>query len=75
MVRDSVDSSMFVSIGFEPNTGTLEVEFVQGEIYEYFAVPEFIYRGLMLAGPKGAFFNRNIEGRYRYSKISDASKE
>lgn len=64
---------MFVSIGFEPLEGTLEVEFVQGGIYQYFEVPEFAYRSFLAAESKGAYFNKHIDGRFRYSKISPKS--
>ena len=75
MTRVPVNSTMFVSIGFEAEEGTLEVEFVKGGTYRYYEVPELLYSGLVLAASKGTFFNRNIEGRYRYSKVWDGSTD
>jgi hypothetical protein len=69
MNRETVRSGTIRSIGYNLTTETLEVEFMQGGTFQYFAVPEFMYRGLMLADSKGGFFNRRLAGRYRYEKI------
>ncbi len=43
MNRESVQSSMIASLGYESNTSTLEVEFNSGAVWQYFDVPESIY--------------------------------
>jgi hypothetical protein len=62
--REPLQSSSLRSVGYDPDTQTLEVEFQQGEIYQYMGVPEFLYRGLVLASSKGKFFNRNVVDRF-----------
>lgn len=69
MKREAVASTTLLSVGYDPATRTLEVEFRKGGTYQYFDVPEFIARGLMLSRSKGTFFNRNIEDRYRYRQV------
>jgi hypothetical protein len=67
--RASVASSNINSIGYDENTSTLEIEFLNNSIYQYFDVPQHIYQGLMQADSLGQFLAQNIKGVYRYSKI------
>ena len=62
-----VDSTNLARVGYE--SGTLQIEFKKGEVYQYFNVPENIYNGLMLAGSHGEYFNENIRGKFKYQKI------
>ncbi len=67
MQRESVDSSNIRAIGYESQT--LEVEFLNGSVYQYFDVPEHIHTEMMGAGSKGKYFSSNIKGTFRYSKV------
>ncbi len=59
-----------MSIGYEPDTATLEIEFTQSGIYQYFGVPAQIYEELMAAGSKGNYFNHQIKtGGYQFTKV------
>lgn len=70
MDRQSVSSSSLASIGYNPNSETLEVEFVRnGKIYEYYNVPQFMYERLMEAPSHGAFFNAEIRDAYPCSPL------
>ena len=69
MKRDAVSSSNIASIGYEKKSSTLEVEFNNGAVYQYFDVPEAVYNDLMGAGSKGEYLARTIKGAYRYSKV------
>jgi hypothetical protein len=68
MERISVDSNNLVSVGYDDNNCTLEVEFNNG-IYRYFDVPSDVYGDLMGSGSKGSYFNRNIRNSYGFEKI------
>ena len=71
MKREPVQSSSIVSIGFDTATNVLEIEFTKGgNVYQFVGVPEFLFRGLMLAPSKGVFFNSNIEDRYIYRDVT-----
>lgn len=69
MNRQSVTSSNIASIGYDTNSQTLEVEFLNGGVYQYFDVPQHVYEGLMNADSHGQYLARNIKGIYRYSKV------
>jgi hypothetical protein len=69
MERQSVTSSNIASIGYDENSSTLEIEFLNNSIYQYFDVPQHIYQELMKADSQGQFLAQNIKGVYRYSKI------
>ena len=70
MHRTSVTSLNIHSIGYDPQSAVLEVGFTSGEIYQYFDVPEHLYRGLMNASSHGQFLNDYIKYSYRYQKVS-----
>jgi hypothetical protein len=70
MERIAVSSRNVVSVGYEPDSCTLEVEFRSGT-YQYFNVPPEIYNSLLEAGSKGSFVDQYIrKGGYPYAKVS-----
>jgi hypothetical protein len=60
MERVQVGSSNLASIGYDPSTETLEIEFLNGRIYEYYGVPESIHADLMGASSHGIYFRAHI---------------
>lgn len=66
MNRIPVVSSNIASVGYDPNTLTLEVEFLNGSVYQYFDVPELEYHYLIGADSIGKYLHRNIKSNYRY---------
>jgi inosine/xanthosine triphosphate pyrophosphatase family protein len=77
MQRLPVESSDIVSIGYDPETRLLEVEFNAGRIYQYREVEPDIYEHFIRAESYGRYFYSSINGRYRYSRIdaSDAANQ
>lgn len=69
MDREPVTSSNLVSVGYEPASETLEVEFKKSGIYQYYNVPEFMHERLMSADSIGTFFNTEIKNAYPNSKV------
>lgn len=69
MERESVSSSNIASIGYDNESGTLEIEFLNGSLYQYFDIPENVYYELMGADSYGRYLARSIKGHYRYSKV------
>jgi len=69
MKRTPVQSSNIASIGYDPKSQTLEIEFNDGRVYQYFDVPQGQYTALMSAGSHGSNFHRNIKGYYRYARL------
>lgn len=70
MKRIPVDSSNLASVGYEESQKILEVEFINGGIYQYFSVPVSVYQGLMQASSHGQYFDQNVKkANYRYKKV------
>ncbi len=70
MKRVPVQSSSLASVGYDPATCTLEVEFHSGGVYQYFRVPRQVYESLINAASKGSYFHHNIKLKgNQYSKI------
>lgn len=70
MDRIRVSSSNLASVGYETSTGTLEIEFINRGIYQYFNVPAYVHSGLMSASSHGSYFDAHIKkGGYSYRKI------
>ena len=58
-----------VSIGYEPTSSTLEVEFKNGRLYQYYNVPEPIYQQLITSDSKGKFMHTYIKPAYPCSQV------
>ncbi len=69
MDRVPVSSSNIASVGYDPDSETLEVEFIKTGLYHYFNVPPFMHERLMSAGSVGIFFNAEIKNAYPCSKV------
>jgi hypothetical protein len=69
MERKSVSSSNLSSIGYDPTTRTLEIEFNSGAIYQYSGVPEPKYEALMNAASIGSHFAAHFRDRYPTTRI------
>jgi len=69
MNRTPVSSSNLVSVGYDPSTRTLEIEFKKGRVYQYSNVPQDVYEGLMSAPSHGKYHHRHIKNRYSYSRV------
>ena len=69
MNRIPVQSSNVEEVGYEQETMTLEVLFHNGNVYQYFDVPQSVYEGLLRAESVGKFLNTQIKNNYRYIQL------
>lgn len=69
MIRQPVRSSNVRSVGYDPTTRTLEIEFNTWAIQRYDGVSVDVHAGLMSASSHGSYFYQNIMGRYPYRRI------
>lgn len=69
MNRTPVSSSNLHSVGYDASSRTLEIEFNDGSVYQYYDVPPAIYSGLMNAASHGTYFHANIRDRFRFRKL------
>ncbi|MFL6193844.1 MAG: KTSC domain-containing protein [Thermoanaerobaculia bacterium] len=68
MRRERVSSSAISSVGYDPKSSVLEVEFSSGIVYDYFGVPSRVFRQLMKAPSIGSFVSRRIRDRYEFAR-------
>jgi len=69
MNRQNVDSTLATSVGYDPNTSTLEIEFKStGSVWQYYDVPETVFNEMM-NGSIGKFFHSNIKGQYHETQV------
>jgi hypothetical protein len=66
MTMDKVTSSMIKSVGYSKSNQSMDVQFKNGTIYRFEAVPPAIYEGLVNAESQGKFFGKNVKGYFRY---------
>lgn len=70
MHRTLVHSSSLRSIGYDPATHTLEVEFLASGVYHYHGVPQSVYDGLLSASSHGSYFDTHVKrAGYAYTKV------
>jgi hypothetical protein len=69
--RQNVISTAIRSVGYEPATRTLEIEFQTGRVYRYSPVPRFVYRELMAAPVKGKYFHDHVQYSYTYEEVRE----
>lgn len=69
MQREPVTSSAIRSIGYEPESATLEIEFYNRRVYRYFDVPEHMHAELMAASSRGAYYSANIRDQFDYRRV------
>ena len=70
MERDTVDSSMIATIGYDQSSGTVEVEFrSSGQVWQYYDVPEFTYNEVRAAGSLGNAFNAMIKKHFSEARV------
>jgi len=69
MNRTSVTSSNIKSIGYDPSSSTLEIEFLSGDLYQYHEVPQSKSDAIMRADSHGKYLNSDIKPHHRFTQI------
>jgi hypothetical protein len=64
-----VNSSTIKSVGFDDATSNLQIEFIHGGHYLYHGVPRLLYHQLTKAPSVGSFFQANIKGKHKFTKL------
>ena len=75
MTRKPLKSSKLRAAGYDERLRVMEIEFVNGDIYEYKSVSPELYRQLMSSPSPNSFFEDKIEEAFsgkRTGKISTA---
>lgn len=69
MDRTRVYGSSLISVGYDDDERTLEVEFTDGSINQYSNVPYHIYTDLINAASPDAYFDTNVRNSFYYRRI------
>ena len=72
IARVPVVSSMMRSVGYDDDHAVLEIEFINGPVYRYHAVPRREWTGLMEAESKGRYFDAFIRDKYPMRRVADS---
>ena len=74
MKREPLDSSSLASAGYDAGRRVLEVEFLNGGVYEYGDVPQEVYHALLDADSKGRFLNAEIKPYHSSRRLQAAPR-
>lgn len=69
MRREPVSSSNLRSVGYDPSSATLEIEFKSGGVYQYSGVPAHVHDSLLNSGSIGRYFSSHIRDVYPCVKV------
>lgn len=70
MRREPVESTSVTSVGYDPRSATLEIEFANGGVYRYLAVPRATWERLRAADSVGRFVNFTIKPHHRFVRVT-----
>jgi hypothetical protein len=72
MKRQYVKSAAIISVGYDPESLTLEVRFINRDLYQYFNVQPEEYEALMNAESFGEHFNKVFKANdHKFKKIEE----
>lgn len=73
IVRRPVESTSVASIGYDPATRSLDVQYKSSPtVYRYADVPSSVYAELMSFQSKGTYLAWYVKPRYTVTKVADA---
>lgn len=78
MKRIPVESSQIKSIGYDPETLQMDVEFKPGSVYRYFHIERELHLDFMASESKGKYFDANIKTqseKYPFVKIRPSDRD
>ena len=69
ITRSPVSSSNVASVGYDDETGELEVEFSNGATYRLSGVPADVASSLRGSPSPGSYYANNIKGAYNARRV------
>lgn len=64
-----MNSKSVRSVGYDLSSRTLELQYVNGSVYQYLDVPQPTYAGLLAAPSIGNYVNTKIKPYYEFREI------
>lgn len=68
--RQTVQSCILRSVGYDDAMKNLEIEFHSGLVYQYSGVPTKVYNDLMSSSAVGKFFADKVRSRFRAKQVT-----
>lgn len=65
-----VISDMIASIGYDKDDESLYMEFHNGQVYEYYDVPENVFNNLKETKSPGTYFYKAIRSEFEFTRIN-----
>ena len=73
MIRTPLTSSSIKSVGYDPATRALHVEFHSGRVYEHADVPSHLADEFQTATSVGRFYNALIRGKFPHTEVTPSA--
>jgi hypothetical protein len=73
MERKRLSSGKLRAAGYDEASRTMEIEFVNGDVFEYKAVSREIYRQLMASPSPSSFFEDKIDEQFAGRRLAKQS--
>lgn len=70
-----VKSSQVESIGYDPMTRTLAINYKSGSLYHYHEVPTVVFTDMQKAESVGKFIHANIKLKYKFTNTTEKKRE
>jgi KTSC domain len=74
MTRKPLSSGKLKSAGYDESSRTMEIEFTNGDVFEYKAVSRELYRQLMASPSPSSFFEDKIDEQFSGKRLAKSSK-
>jgi hypothetical protein len=74
MERKRLSSGKLRAAGYDESSRTMEIEFVNGEVFEYKGVSREIYRQLMVSPSPSSFFEDKIDEQFGGKRLGKTGK-
>ena len=74
MIRKPLKSSKLRAAGYDERLRVMEIEFLNGDIYEYKSVSSETYRQLMASPSPNSFFEDKVEEAFSGKRIGKATQ-
>ncbi len=75
MERLIVQSDVIFSVGYNARKNDLEIQFRDGSMTRFLAVPPAVYLDFMNAEEKDDFYSRKIKDQYVFRKFAQPEQE
>ncbi len=69
MEREYIESEMIKSIGYDASTSTLEIEFNNGNVWQYYDFSESSWFEMRSYGSFGKYFHKYIKNHYSENRV------